>query len=248
MGATWTDDDMIYFVREVPGGLVRVPAAVGQPKDVAKVDLTKGDRQYRYPCALPGGNEILITVGTTDSETFDEAHIAVINTQTGSLKTVMEGGTHPRYSPSGHLLFARAGTILAVRFDPKILKASSEPFPVLEGVLMSRNSGVANYDVSAGGDLVYVPGPEDKGERTLLWVDRNGHAEPLKLGPRAYEHPRISPDMHQLAIEIEGPNHNFYLYDFARDVLSQMTTDGVSHWPVWSPDGTQRPESWRTES
>ena len=33
--------------------------------------------------------------------------------------------------------------------------------------------------------------------------------------------------MRQLAIEIEGPNHDFYLYDFARGVLSKMTTDGV---------------------
>jgi Tol biopolymer transport system component len=45
--------------------------------------------------------------------------------------------------------------------------------------------------------------------------------------------------MRQLAIEIEGPNHDFYLYDFGRGVLSKITTDGVSHWPVWSPDGTQ---------
>lgn len=104
---------------------------------------------------------------------------------------------------------------------------------------MSRNSGVANYDVSATGDLVYAAGPADKGERVLVWVDRNGNAEPLKLPPKAYLHPRISPDMRQLAVEIEGPNHNFYVYDFAREVLSHMTTDGVSHWPVWSPDGTQ---------
>jgi Tol biopolymer transport system component len=51
-------------------------------------------------------------------------------------------------------------------------------------------------------------------------------------------HPRLSPDGRQLAIEIEGPNHDFYVYDFARAVLSKMTTDGESHWPVWSPDGT----------
>jgi Tol biopolymer transport system component len=72
-----------------------------------------------------------------------------------------------------------------------------------------------------------------------VWVDRKGNAEALKLPHRPYLHPRISPDMRQLAVEIEGPNHNFYIYDFARDVLSQMTTDGVSHWPVWSPDGAQ---------
>ena len=240
VGATWAADDMIYFVAEVPGGaLVRVPAAGGAPKEVVKIDLARGDRQHRYPCALPGGKGILITVGTADSETFDDAHIAVLNTETGQIKTVVEGGTHPRYSPSGHILYARDGKIFAIPFDSKELKTVGQPFLVLEGVLMSRNSGVANYDVSATGDLAYIPGIVDKGERTLVWVDRQGNAEPLKLPSRPYLHPRISPDMRQLAIEIEGPNHNFYVYDFAREVLSQMTTDGASHWPVWSPDGTQ---------
>jgi len=238
-GATWADDDTIYFVRDVPGGLVRIAAAGGQPKDVVQVDLAKGERQYMYPCALPGGKAILLTVGTADSETFDDARIVVFDTETGQRKTLVEGGTYPRYSPSGHLVYARGGNLLAVRFDTRRLKVSGQPLNVLEGVLMSRDTGLADYDISASGDLVYIPGAEDKGQRTLVWVDRNGHAEPLKLPPKPYLHPRISPDMRQLAIEIEGPNHNFYIYDFDREVLSQMTTDGVSHWPVWSPDGTQ---------
>jgi Tol biopolymer transport system component len=40
-----------------------------------------------------------------------------------------------------------------------------------------------------------------------------------------------------MAVEIEGPNHDFYFYDFARTVLSKVTTDGMSHNPIWSPDG-----------
>jgi serine/threonine-protein kinase len=239
VGATWAANDMIYFVSEVPGGLVRVAAAGGEPKEVVKIDLAKGERQHRYPCALPGAKAILLTVGTADTETFDDAHIAVLNLETGQTKTLVEGGTHPRYSPSGHLLYARDAKVFAIRFDANRLETTGQAFPALEDVLMSRNSGVANYDVSASGDLVYVPGVADKGERTLVWVDRNGNAEPLKLPLKAYLHPRISPDMRQLAVEIEGPNHNFYVYDFAREVLSHMTTDGVSHWPVWSPDGTQ---------
>lgn len=239
IGATWTANDTIYFVSEVPGALQRVAAAGGEPKEVAKIDLAKGQRLHRYPCAVPGGRGILLTVGTVDTDTFDDARIAVFNAETGEIKTLVEGGTHPRYSPSGHLLYARDGKILAVRLDPHQLEVSGQPFTVLEGVLMSRNSGVANYDVSASGDLAYFPGAVDKGERTLVWVDRNGNPEPLKLSQRPYLHPRISPDMRQLAIEIEGPNHNFYVYDFVRDVLSQMTNDGVSHWPLWSSDGTQ---------
>jgi len=172
IGATWTADDLIYFGAEVPGGLLRVATAGGQPTEATKIDLAKGQPTHRYPCALPDGKGILFTLGTADTETFDDAQIAVFNVETGEVKTLMEGGTHPRYSPSGHLLYARDGKILAVRFDPHQLKVSGQPFTVLSGVLMSRNSGVANYDVSQSGDLAYFPGVVDKGERTLVWVDR----------------------------------------------------------------------------
>jgi len=239
IGAAWADDDSIYLVSTVPGGLMRVPASGGEPKECAKIDFASGERQHRYPCALPGAKAVLFTVSKADSETFDDAHIVAVNTENSRRKTLVEGGTHPRYAPSGHLVYARNGSLLAVPFDAKSLEVTGQPFTALEGVQMSRNSGVANYDVSASGDLVYIAGPADKGERTLVWVDRNGKAEPLPLPPRAYLHPRISPDMRQLAIEIEGPNHDLYVYDFARTVLSQMTTDGVSHWPLWSPDGKE---------
>jgi serine/threonine-protein kinase len=104
---------------------------------------------------------------------------------------------------------------------------------------MSRNTGVANFDISAEGDLAYVAGACEGGERTLVWVDRSGNTEPVGLPPRSYEHPRLSPDDHRLAIEIEGPSHDLYVYDFGRGVLANITTDGVSHWPVWSPDGSE---------
>jgi dipeptidyl aminopeptidase/acylaminoacyl peptidase len=181
----------------------------------------------------------MFTTATADIATFDEAHIAVFSLESGRKKVLVEGGTHPRYSPSGHLLYAHDAKIFAIRFDMKRLEAMGQPFPVLEGVLMSRNTGLANYDVSASGDLVYIPGICDGGARTLVWVDRNGKIEPVPLAAKSYLHPRLSPDDRRLAIEIEGPSHDLYVYDFDRGVLANMTTDGVSHWPVWSPDGTQ---------
>src|SRR5438132_8219516 len=102
---------------------------------------------------------------------------------------------------------------------------------------MRCTSGVADFDVDASGDLAYITGHAEGGARTLAWVNRDGKAEKLPLPPRSYLHPRISPDSHKLAIEIEGSNHDIYVYDFASGVLSNITTNGVSHWPVWSPDG-----------
>ena len=84
---------------------------------------------------------------------------------------------------------------------------------------------------------MYVPGVVEGGEHMPVWVDRQGKAEALPLPPRSYLHPRISPDGRQLAIEVEGPNHDLYVYDFGRGVMTKMTMDGSSHWPLWSPDG-----------
>jgi serine/threonine-protein kinase len=236
-GAAWTDRDTIYFVAANPGGIVSVPAGGGPLKEVAKVDFAKGERLHKYPCALRGGKALLFTVATTDSESFDDAAIALFSPESEDRRILVEGGTHPCYSPSGHLVYGRNGNLLAVPFDADRLRVTGQPFTVLEGVLMSRNTGVVNFDISAGADLVYVPGKADGGARTLFWVDRNGNSEKLPLPSRSYLHPRISPDASRLAIEIEGSNHDIYLYGFANGVLTKMTTDGVSHWPIWSPDG-----------
>ncbi len=181
----------------------------------------------------------MFTTATAQMVSFDEAHIVAYSPRSGQRTVLLEGGTHPRYSPSGHLLYARDAKIFAVPFDPSRLKLTGQAFLALEGVLMSRNTGVANFDVSASGDLAYVPGICDGGARKLVWVDRNGSAEPVPLPAQSYLHPRLSPDNRRLAIEIEGPTHDLYVYDFDRGVLTKLTTDGVSHWPIWSPDGAE---------
>ena len=122
----------------------------------------------------------------------------------------------------------------------RYLEVRGTPVKVLDGVLMSTNIGTALFDISPKGDLAYAVGPAEDGHRTMHWVDRHGNkSAPLLLPARSYLNPRISPDGKYLAVEIEGPNHDLYTYDFQREVLSRISTDGISHGPIWSPDGSR---------
>jgi dipeptidyl aminopeptidase/acylaminoacyl peptidase len=183
-----------------------------------------------------------------DSYSYDDADIGVLSLDTGKKRILVRGGTSPRYAPSGHLIYARAGTLLAVPFDSEKLEVTGQPFPVAKGVFMSATTGMAAFSVSAAGHLAYADGPEERGTRVPVWVDKKGHTSPLAVKPKSYLHPRISPDGRQLAIEVEGASHDIFTYDFARGgEPTKMSFDGASHWPSWTPDGRRLTfRSWKT--
>jgi Tol biopolymer transport system component len=243
-GAVWGPDDTIVFAWF---DLFRVPAAGGSPKLLLKVDEQKGERFYRHPSFLPGGKALLFTIGMVDTDSYNNARIGVVSLETGEKKIVLEGGTSARYSPSGHLIYARGGKLLAAPFDVKKLQVTGPPFPVVDGVFMSSNTGMAAFSISADGSLVYAAGAMESGERLPVWVDRKGAATPLPLPPRSYLHPRLSPDERQLANEVEGASHDIYTYDLSRGVMTKLSFDGSSHWRMWTPKGDQLTfRSWRT--
>ncbi len=231
----WADDGWIYWTAHYPGGIVRISDAGGDIQNVT--ELGPGERSHRFASLLPGGEALIYTVAFDGIDSYDDARIDLWDLRSHERKTLITGGTNATYSPSGHIVYARAGKLLAVPFDLARRQVTGDPFEVLNGVLMSSNTGAAQFSLSRHGDLAYVPGSAEGARRTLMWVDRSGKAEALPLPPAAYLYPRLSPDGRYLAVEIEGPNHDFYVYDFARSVLTKMTTDGQSHDPVWMPDG-----------
>lgn len=243
-GATWGPDGTIVFAWF---DLFSVPAAGGEPKLLLKVDEKAGERFYRHPSFLPGGKAVLFTVSTEDTESYDNGRIAVLSLETGKKKVVLEGGSSARYSPSGHLVYARNGKLLAVPFNLRKLEVTGPPVQVVDGVFMSSDTGMAAFSISSDGSLVYAVGGVEGGQRVPVWVDRKGAAKALPLPPRSYLHPRLSPDQRRLAIEVEGPAHDFYAYDFSRDALTKLSFDGASHWPMWTPSGDRITfRSWKT--
>jgi len=205
---------------------------------LTRPDPTKGEYSHRWPQFLPGGKAVLFTIDTGGS--FDEARIAVLSLETGKTDVLFDGGTNPRYSPTGHIVFCRAGALLAVPFDLERLERTGDPVTVIDGILMEPG-GAAHFTFSDDGSLAYVPGGMLVLDRKLVWVNRQGEVEPLPAEPREYENLSLSPNGKQVAVIIrEGSNYDVWISDVARGSLSRLTFHPQEELaPIWTPDGKQ---------
>jgi serine/threonine-protein kinase len=252
-GASWGPDNTIIFTPDPNRGLERI-IAVGDtppldafsdaPRDrrghqmLTTPDPTKGEYSHSWPQFLPGGKAVLFTIDTGGS--FDEARIGVLSLETGKVDVLFDGGTNPRYSPTGHIVFSRAGALLAVPFDLERLEQTGDPVTVVEGILMEPG-GAAHFAVSDDGSLAYVPGGMLVPNRKLVWVNRQGEVAPLPAEPREYESPSLSPDGKHVAVTIrEGSNYDVWISEVARGTLTRLTSHpGEDVAPIWTPDGKQ---------
>ncbi|MBI4481356.1 MAG: PD40 domain-containing protein [Acidobacteria bacterium] len=212
---------------------MRVSAAGGTPQTVTSLDSEKGEFSHRWPEFLPGGKAVIFTVGTVGN--WDDAQIVAQWVETGQRKVLVQGGTHARYVPTGHLVYARAGRLMAVPFDLARLEVTDAPVPIVEGVMQSTQ-GAAQFSFSTLGSLVYVPGTLQV-KRTLVWVDRRGTARPLVSPPRPYWQPRLSPDGRRLAVYIEEGKNDVWVCDLAVGTFTRLTFEANNWNPLWTPDG-----------
>jgi len=145
------------------------------------------------------------------------------------------------YVESGHLVYNAAGTIRAVRFDPRRLEVLGEPLPVVEQVMTGSAGGEAGFSVSTTGTLVYVPASsatQASTPRSLVWVDRRGIETPTKTPVRSYGTTRLSPDGTRVAVDIREGTSDIWVWEIARETLTPLNIDpGLDVSPVWTPDG-----------
>jgi Tol biopolymer transport system component len=238
-GASWAPDDTIVLAPTQASELYRVPASGGKPQPLTTLDKTTGEQAHLWPEVLPGGKAVIFTVKTAES--FDEARIAVQPLgRPGKPKILIRGGAHARWAPSGHIVYARAGELLAVPFDLERLEVRGAPLQVAQGVSMDPRTGAAHFALSSSGTLAYVPGGAGGIARSLLWVDRRGNARPITETRRAYLHPALSPDGQRLAVTIEGASQDIWVDDLSRGTLTRLTFEADEEInPVWTRDGAR---------
>ena len=249
LGATWGEDDTIIFATTNGAtGLQRVSAA-GVPTTVlTRADVEQGEADHAWPESLPGGKAVLFTI-TAAAGALDAARVAVLDLQTGTRTVLVRGGSHAHYVPSepasskraahegGHLVYATAGTLRAVPFDLARLAIRGTAVAVVRDVVTNAG-GALDAVVSGNGTLAYVSGgAAAEAARTLVWVDRRGKETPIPAPPRAYVHPRLSPDGTRAAVFAADQELDLWLSDLGPTLTRITSGPGVDSFPVWTPDG-----------
>ncbi len=96
-------------------------SAGGEPTVLTKPNRERGEADHLWPQFLPGSQAVLFTITATTGG-LDASQVAVLDLRTGMPKTLVRGGSQAQYVPSGHLVYAAAGTLRAIAFDLKRLE------------------------------------------------------------------------------------------------------------------------------
>jgi Tol biopolymer transport system component len=224
LGGTWNRNGDILL-----GGLARVQrvSAVGG----AVSDLRENSVTELYPFFLPDGRHYLATRENGNSTQAGVWLSSMDGPETRHILPDVSNAEFIEPSPGsqvGEILFARAGTLMALPFDLKRLEAAGDAFPVAQRIVKSA-SPYWLAAVSNQGVLAYVSG--QRGSWQYVWRDRQGRD--LRTIPDAGAVVMISPDGKQLVGDRDGGT---WVLEFARGTATQLAPPGNFN-PIWSPDG-----------
>jgi serine/threonine-protein kinase len=228
-GGAWLPDETIVFTT---GGspLMRVPAAGGDPVRHLAADAA-GELHFHFAHALPGGRGLLYVVhresGPDTLEVFAGGDRKVLLRSSG--QTIHD----PVYSPTGHILFARAPVnegIWALPFSLERLDATGTAYLV--------EATLGTPSVSTTGTFLHLPAPTTVPTQ-LQWLTRDGtRREAIGEASQFEAFPELSPDGTQVAIsERVSGTWGLSVIDLARGTRVRLASGERVSTPAWAPDG-----------
>jgi len=236
---SWIDDNRILLTfREA---LWTMPSAGGARTLLASPDTTRQHLRYGFPALLPGGEAAIIAIwkgGTT----VEAIELGVVDIPEGKVTELGIHGTYPRYSPTGHVVFATAdGVLMAAPFSVRSRRTTAAPFTIIEGVRVG-SGGAAALAVARNGTLAWLGGGAVAGTVNLVAVSRSGVERTIPVPAGFYLFPRVSPDGKQIAVTVANragaaTAWDIWRIDLRSNALLRVTTDSQSFRAEWLPDG-----------
>ncbi len=230
-GSAWNPDGDALVVSAGTGGgsqLLAVPSTGGEALPLEQ----RPDLRGTEPTLLPGPRPALVC------RRLDSLYLLEISTGEDSL--LLSDAVNPSWSPTGHILFDREGSVWALPFSLDELGPDGEPF------LVQR--GFANGGVTADGTLLAVTSRvyEDRAQLTI----RNNRGELVRRfgppllgsgGPYGARHPAVSPDGRSVAVSASlqpDVENDIWVFDIQSGRSTRLTAnETVDDNPIWTRDG-----------
>src|SRR5262245_2795453 len=239
-GGTWNRDGTILFSHFAGSSpILRVSATGGEASPATR--LQPPELTHQSPQFLPDGRHFLY-----HSLNLTPPAIFVGDVAGSESRRLLEADTAARYVPTGHLLFARGGTLFAQAFDADALALRGNPFRVAAQAAMSPGAQPA-LSLSATSTLAYRVHSLAKvpalGARPLIWFDRSGKEIGRVSSPEPGGRPSLSADGRHVAVSRTADQTSppdIWLIWLDRDVLTRLTSNSAINLdPIWSPDGKE---------
>jgi eukaryotic-like serine/threonine-protein kinase len=196
---SWSGDDTILYTRWLgqEAGLWLVPARGGD----ARLLVPAPDPRdlHAFPSWLPDNRHYVFLQGAYGN-LVGKRQVCVASIDDADLRCLAGADSFSMYSPTGHLLFVRAGALVALPFDVRTQGALGEAITIEGETRWFGPTGIAHFAVSADGRaLVHTTPPL---RRRLEWVDRRGAVIGQLGAPAHYGLVELSPAEDKVAVEI----------------------------------------------
>jgi serine/threonine-protein kinase len=194
---------------------------------------------------LPDGRTVLFT--QLKGPNWDKAHVDAVDLKTKKRKPLLTNAADARYLDSGHLVFVRNTSLLAVPFDLGRLEVTGPPVPLVADVMQAQNApngletGSGQYAIASDGTLIYAQGGiYATCSTSIVIADNAGNEAKLASISGLAVFLRVSPDGRRLAA-IRGWDRSsasdIWFYDIPSGARTRATSDGEFRVPLWSLDG-----------
>ena len=235
-GGAWGADGTIIYTPTYSSGLWRIPSSGGVPQKLTEPNKSEGELGHWYPQLLPDGETVLFTNYATP---FERCRIKTFSLKDHRQKVLVEGALYGHYLPSGHLVYVKSETLMAVPFDLRRLQVTGTPVPVLDDLAVEFASGLAAASFSKDGTLAYIRASSISGKYSLVRIDGKGNVRLLTDALRNYFTPKISPDGRRIALGISegGKAPDIWTFDLERGAFTRVTFGaGWEGDPLWAND------------
>lgn len=228
----WHPDGDLLVRADGGKAIVRIPTGGGRPSDPLPITPVGFEGNFQIEptpaTVLPGGRHVLGMVSTFRQRGFDR-NVAVLDLDSGQARIVVENGGSPRWSPTGHLLFTRGATLLAMPFDPQTQQPAGDQVAITDGLRAESLYLDAFFDLARNGTLLHRPGGLVGGKRELVLLDdlmrETGLWSPER---RSYEGGlAVAPDLSRTAVSIVNGEGFYEIWesDFDRPALVRSISE-----------------------